>query len=320
MFPEPSCERYATLFDAGFLPQGLALLESLERHAGDFVLWVLCMDDAARAALTALDHPRLRLLSLADVETPGLLAVKPGRSRGEYCWTLTSFLPGAVFARDAQARRVTYLDADVFFLRSPAPIFAELDASARAVLITEHDFGPGYDQAERAGRFCVQFNTFTRSPGAAEVLAWWQARVLEWCFARAEPGRFGDQKYLDQWPTLFPDAVHVLQARHLAHGPWRYSAWPATARGDEAHVFMHFHQLRLYAGGLVRLFRGYRITPDRVRELYGPYLAALTRAWSRLDALGQAPRLPVRPGGARAAAERRALSFLDLEAWSRLLP
>ena len=40
-------EHFVTLFDAAFLPQGLALHRSLRRHAGDFTLWRVCVDEAA---------------------------------------------------------------------------------------------------------------------------------------------------------------------------------------------------------------------------------------------------------------------------------
>ena len=116
-------EHYVTLFDGNFLPQGLALSESLERHAGDHVLWVLCLDDCARQALDDLANPNLRTIPLTEVETSELLVVKPERSHAEYYWTLTPFAPHFVFARDASVKRVTYLDADLFLLKSPRPIF-----------------------------------------------------------------------------------------------------------------------------------------------------------------------------------------------------
>ena len=45
-------EHYVTLFDSLFLPQGLALHMSMERHAGNYTLWILCIDDAVHDVLT----------------------------------------------------------------------------------------------------------------------------------------------------------------------------------------------------------------------------------------------------------------------------
>lgn len=108
-------EHYVTLFDAAFLPQGLTLHSSLLRHGDDFILWILCLDLECLHTLQHLGLPRIRLLDLQNLETSDLLAVKPERTRAEYCWTLTPWSIQWVFEADATALRVTYLDADVFF-------------------------------------------------------------------------------------------------------------------------------------------------------------------------------------------------------------
>jgi len=119
-------EHYVTLFDSVFLPQGLALHYSLQEHGGDFLLWVLCLDDSCLQTLQRLNLPQVQLLDLKQLETPELLVVKPGRTRAEYCWTLSPWSIQWVFATDSTVQRVTYLDADVFFLKGPNSIFNEL--------------------------------------------------------------------------------------------------------------------------------------------------------------------------------------------------
>lgn len=84
---------FCTHFDSAYLPQGLALLASLERHAPGMRLWVLALDPFCHRLLAALQHPALRLLSLEVLESPDLRQARAGRSWGEYCWTLTPFCP-----------------------------------------------------------------------------------------------------------------------------------------------------------------------------------------------------------------------------------
>ena len=48
-------EHYVTLFDSLFLPQGLALHISMERHLKDYTLWILCVDDQAHEILSKLN-------------------------------------------------------------------------------------------------------------------------------------------------------------------------------------------------------------------------------------------------------------------------
>jgi hypothetical protein len=264
-------EHYVTLFDGAFLPQGVALHGSLTRHAGDFTLWVLCMDDTAHAVLTRLALPNVRLLRLQEVETPELLKVKPSRTRAEYCWTLTPFSVLAVLSRDSHVDRVTYVDADFWFMKPPTPLFNELESSGKQVLMTDHAYAPEYDQSATSGQYCVQFVTFCRTGGLA-VLEWWAARCLEWCHARFEDGKFGDQKYLEQWPALFPQ-VHVLGRHELLLAPWNARRFPYGSA-----VAYHFHGLRLLKGGKVLLYRGYEVPPGTRAAVYEPYVKELAVA------------------------------------------
>ncbi len=284
-------EHFVTLIDSLFLPQALALHASMRRSCGRFTLWVLCVDDVAHQVLGRLSLPDLRLLRLSSLETAGLLAARAGRTRAEYCWTLTPFAPRWVFEAEASVSRVTYVDADLWFLRSPAPLFRELEVAERSVLITEHAYAPGYDQSALSGRFCVQFVSFCRDT-PEPVREWWEARCLEWCHARFENGLFGDQKYLDDWPERFPASVHVLEAAGLAAAPWNVGRFdPREA------VFFHFHSLRILRGERVMLAGGYELPEPVQRDVYEPYLRSLAEAVSRLasvgwDALPQDRRTP----------------------------
>jgi hypothetical protein len=278
------------LFDAKFLPLGLALHTSLLQHAQPFHLWIVCMDAPCEQQLTQLALPHVTLIPLRELETPALLAVKPSRSRGEYCWTVTPFTFDAVFARAKGSERVTYLDADLFFFRDPQGLLAELSASAKDVMITEHAYPPEHDLTAKTGRFCVQFLTVRNTTGGRKVTSWWQQRCLEWCFARAEDGKFGDQKYLDHWPSLFAEEVHILQQLSETLGPWNVRARLL----DEARppVFYHFHGLRITDPKRVLLYNGYRIGQAGER-LYERYLSALRSELGRLAQHGIAtPTLP----------------------------
>jgi hypothetical protein len=202
-------EHYVTLFDSLFLPQGLALHLSMQRHAGEHALWIVCMDETVFQVLKGLNLPDVRLISLEQVETTELKRVKPSRSKVEYCWTVTPFAPRFVFEADITVGRVTYLDADMWFRKNPAKIFSEFDKSDKAVLITDHAYAPEYDISELAGQYCVQFLTFVRNRGEL-VRERWEMQCLEWCYNRFESGKFGDQKYLDEWPHLYDEEVHEL--------------------------------------------------------------------------------------------------------------
>lgn len=276
-------ERYVTLFDQGFLPNGLALHASLMRHAGDAELWVVAADDVTADVLGRLALPQLRILPLADVEDDRLRAVRPTRSTVEYYWTLTPFLPSAVLAREPSAVRATYIDADMWLAASPQPLLDEFEESGAGALLTPHAYAPEFEQSLAYGVYCVQFMPFRRGIGEP-LLRWWQERTLEWCYGRAEDGRFGDQKYLDDWPERFGSAAHVL-----AHPEWTQAPWNATVFPAEDALTYHFHRLRTTTRNraLVGL---YRLPRPHVERLYRPYLADLRAAYVRLATVGHVPQ------------------------------
>ncbi len=252
------------------------------------------MDARLEESLARLALPGLVPIPLRELEDDRLLEAKANRSIREYCWTLTSFSFDAVFDRRPSADRVTYLDADLFFFKSPAEILALFEASKASVLATEHGFDPEYDKSEIVGRFCVQFLTMDRSERARELRSWWQERVLEWCYDRREPGRFGDQKYLDLWPELFGDRLFVLPRRDWALAPWNVRMEARLASGLLDPVFYHFHSFRLVKPRLARTVEGGYAIPRAARRLYGEYLAALGRAIGRMERLGlETPTLPL---------------------------
>ena len=283
-------EHFVTIFDSLFLPQGIALHCSMERHIDSYVLWVICVDEEAYRVLTQLNLPNLQPLDLRKLETSELLTVKANRTRGEYCWTLTPFSPRFVFDADQSVSRVTYIDADIWFRNQPDLIFSELEQSAKSVLITDHSYAAIYDQSAVSGQYCVQFITFIRDQ-SEPVRKWWEDRCIEWCYARSEDGKCGDQKYLDGWPLRFKAETHVLVNKELALGPWNASRFPYGQS-----VFYHFHGLRLTSERSVNM--GSFILPRVVVDnIYQPYLKDLRDAILQLNAVGVIFRAQAKPTG-----------------------
>jgi hypothetical protein len=274
-------EHFVTLFDNNFLPMGMALHGSLMQHAQPFHLWVVCMDDLVEKNLTTLSLPHVSLVSLHDLETDELRKVKPSRTKGEYCWTVTSFTPQAVFDRDTTVQRVTYVDADLFFFDDPRILLQELTISKKHVLITEHAYAPEYEDYSVNGRFCVQFLTFYRCEAARKVLTWWQEKCLEWCFARYEDGKFGDQKYLDLWPEIFASDVHIVLQKDKILAPWNIMHFAKAKSAKLTPVFYHFHGLRIISHNRIKLYQNYKIGESGL-AIYEVYVNYLRNVFSQL--------------------------------------
>lgn len=269
---------YVTLFDGSYGLQGIAMLRSLLKHDSEAQVWVLCLDPLAEDLLQAFDLDRVKALPLPNYEDDSLREVKATRSKGEYAWTLTPFVFDFVFRSDPQVQEVVYLDADVFFLRDPSPLLRGFLANKKSsVFLTRHGYVPKYDRSATSGEFCVQFLGAKRTANES-IIRKWRGQCLEWCYDRIEEGRFGDQKYLDVWPSEFGNSVEILQNQSAAQGPWNAEAY---AVGQAS--FYHFHGLRLRRIGrrLVPIMRGrYLIPPGHFRSLYCQYLDELRSIWT----------------------------------------
>lgn len=80
---------YCTYFDHRYLARGLALYGSLARHAQPFTLFVLCLDEPAREALSRLGLPEVQVIALEEFEKgdEALREAKQNRSLVEYYFT-----------------------------------------------------------------------------------------------------------------------------------------------------------------------------------------------------------------------------------------
>jgi hypothetical protein len=277
---------FCTLFDRNYLFKGLALHESLQRHVQDFTLWVLCMDDVVHEVLAKMALPKIELISLAQFEDDELLRAKETRTQTEYCWTCTPSLPLYVLDHAPGIEAVTYLDADLFFFGDPAGAYAEMDGNS--VGIVGHRFSAEQEhQTQGSGIYNVSFMIFKADEHARECLEWWRARCNEWCYQRVEDGKFGDQKYLDDWPTRFARVV-VLKEVGIGVAPWNLGSDRISRRGGQVLVdgqpliYYHFHSFSIVGGGNQFRLAVYPVGRREARLLYKPYIASVKRAMKQV--------------------------------------
>ena len=263
-------EHFVTLFNKNFLPIGLNLYDSLEKNLSDFKLWVLCVDKETELYLKKINRPSLQTISIEEYETDILKSIKKKRSIGEYCWTLTPLAPKKVFDIDKSIKRVTYLDADMFFFKNIDLIFKEFEKSDKSILITEHDFDTDHAYKEKiSGKYIVQFIIFKRDD-SEKVRKWWEEKCLEKCSENSSNNLIGDQGYLDDWHIRFDKDVHVLKNNDAFR-----STWNIKKLNFEKLVAWHFHGLRIINKNLVQLHTEKKLPKNIISEIYQPYLKNL---------------------------------------------
>ena len=266
-------KNYVTVLNHKYLPQLLALYESMNQHCGDFNLFVVCIDELLFSQLTELNLKQIVLLDLESIEKKNvrLAKIKTSRTFREYCWTLASFSFSLVKDQYPDIEELTYIDADIYFFSSPEQIIAEFERSGKSVLITEHAYAPEYQFISKtAGLFCVQFISVKFCDASMKVIKEWQDLCEECCCEEPKDGKFGDQKYLDEWPEKYSDTVHILEQKNLTQAPWNINEYSTNP------VFYHFHGFRLISPSVVTLFQMYEVAITR-KCIYSEYVQSIRK-------------------------------------------
>jgi hypothetical protein len=289
--------RYCTFFDQRYLDRGLAMMRSLRRFEPGSHLTVLCLTASCEVAMARLGEPDTELIALADFERahPDLLAVKSERSPRDYIFALSSCIVAEVLEQAAPGDLVVYLDADLFFYASPAPLVQAMAGASVGLIAHRHHWWA--KRLEKYGRFNVGWVGIRCDDSGRAVARWWRERCIEWCFAYVEGDRFADQKYLDH---IFEKIPHVVEIAHPGAnlGPWnicRHSIAPGPDGGfvvDGAFplIFYHYSQVIEAAPNLYQCSNVSYLGPfsRKVRELlYKPYLAGLKQIAEEIGGVPQ---------------------------------
>jgi len=285
-------KNFVTLFNASYLSRGLVLYQSLVDYCDDFHLYIICFDDVTLNYFKENKYKYITPISLTDFEDDELLSVKPTRSAAEYCWTCT---PSTVLycINTFHLIHCVYIDADMRFYSNPQVLFDEWGTNS--IALTEHRYTTEYDQTILNGKYCVQFVGFKKDEEGLNALNYWRNACLDWCYARPENGKFGDQKYLDDWLTRFKK-VHVIG--HLGAGiaPWNMQQFTFSNKnhkimGTEINtgkkfeaVFFHFHGLKFFKENIVSLTGSYYRMSKQVKSIfYFPYVSSLNKAFKLIE-------------------------------------
>lgn len=274
---------YCTYFDSGYLSRGLALIESLRAHGDDSPVWVMTLDEPAKAYLDDAALPGVITVTVADLEgeVDGLLPLKTERSRMEYYFTTTPLLVEYVMNHSPEPASVAYLDSDLYFFDDPGLVFEAMGDSS--VGIIAHGYPARLARRlAKYGTYNVGWVGFAPDAPGRECLHWWGRSTLEWCEDTPQDGRYADQGYLDQFPVRFA-AVGVLAPAGLNLAPWNTATRTISASADgvtvdgDPLVFFHFHGVKRtrrwwMTSQLVYEAPMNRVLRDRV---YEPYLRRL---------------------------------------------
>jgi len=250
-----------------------------------FVIHVLCMDNAASRILSELALVAVKIHDLSELldDDPELSSVRASRSTVEFYFTCTAAWILHLLKTNANIERLTYLDADLYFYSSPEVLIH--DALDEAILISSH--GDNADcNTQLYGKYNVSFLSFPRTHEAFSLLIRWRSQCIEWCYDRCEDGRFADQKYLDEWPSLY-DTVNVISHVGVNVGPWNIKGIEVVEDNGMVLVnrvplvYYHYERFRFIHSMFIDpgiSTMGYRLPPKTLAILHRPYVKSVIHA------------------------------------------
>ena len=293
---------FCTYFDKNYLPQGIALYESLRRLKFNFTLFIVCLNDDAFDILTELNMPEIKAIKLPEIEKfdPEFAKCRENRSLIEYYFTLSPVMPLYLFKKYPEIDILGYMDADLFFYCPPQALYDEFKDGS--ILIIEHRFPDKIKWREKYGRFNVQFQLYRRGEACFECLNWWREKCLEYCGDHLDNGRFADQAYLDEWPEKFSGIV-VSQLKGAGLAPWNWYNYDIKLNDagkleidGETLIFYHFQGFRVLNRIMLMHNLGHyrKVMPYwLLRELYLKYLREVVNAKNKVNKLCKTADLSV---------------------------
>ncbi len=284
---------FVTLFDKNYLSRGLLLIDSLKKtYSSEYRIFILAMDDVVYDFFDSSQYEGVSTISVSDMidAYKELEELRKERSVAEFCWTLSSYSIKYVIEH-YNPEMCTYVDSDLYFYYDPKILIDKM--GDKSVLITEHNYYHKYDFSELCGKFCVQFMCFKNNKDGMRVLEWWRQKCEEWCYDRNEDGKFGDQKYLDDWESRFQGIVYNCNEIGCGVAPWNCQKYNLINEKGVFYVsdkisklishmsFFHFHGIKRMKND-EWIFSTYIISED-FKKIYREYIKKIISIEKKLN-------------------------------------
>lgn len=271
--------------DANYLHKLLVFYRSLSKHHRHFMLHIFCFDDVAYGILKKLNYENVILYHTSEFETQELLKVKSSKQRRyEYYWTCNPFITLKVLD-EQKTDFIASADCDLMFFDSPEAIFEEMDGAD--ALIQPNNFSFQFEKdCLTVGYYCTSLQCFRKNNNGRNILNWWHKRCMEWCSSKFEDGKFGEQKYLDDWRLRFRNVSEVTNiGANVA--PWNIQKFDLSKldgrvliNGKWPIIYFHFHSFRMNLTDYKYIITGdrhnnYPISQEEIELIYNPYIKAI---------------------------------------------
>lgn len=272
---------FSTVVSSAYIYRFLALQDSLSKQCTDYHLYALCVDSKAYEILKRLALKNTFPISAIVLEKGRLYNAKQNRNHHEYCWTLKAFFLNYIFHKYSDAHYYAHLDSDLYFYSDPLQIVNE--APSASLFLTDHNFSAEFlSSYETSGKYNTGFVCCKNDATAKAALDWWLEMCYERCslVADAQKEIYGDQRYVEKWPLLFPN-VHIVNSKGANVAQWNVLGFNIRKKdnvvliNDDSLIFYHFSGLEILSDDEYSLCTFYKVEDNPLELIYIPYIRNL---------------------------------------------
>lgn len=273
--------------DANYLHKAVIFYESLSKFHKNFILHIFCYDDVTYRVFKILNYKNITIYHTSEFETKEILKVKFSKERlYEYYWAIGPYLTRKVLM-EQKTDSVALADCDIMFFQSPEIIFEELGKAD--VIIQPNNFSYQFENDfVPYGYYCTSFQCFRKNKNGKQILDYWHNLCMEWCSHIREEGKFGEQKYLDDWRIRFKNVREVASVGTNV-APWNIQKYDINIKNGEVMinnkwplVYYHYHSFKMNLLNYKYIITGdrnlkYPISKEAEKYIYKPYIKLIKK-------------------------------------------
>lgn len=181
---------------------------------------------------------------------------------------------------------LVYADSDLVFFRSLQEYLAQLP-SCNVVIAPHRHYFWNKKRLAKYGEFNVGLVAFKNNEEGLRALRFWADSCLDWCFDRAEHGKYADQKYLEDFARV-ASGVYAESSFGANLAPWNSDRQRIKImKSGEIYInqdklsYFHVQGVKLINGRWVLGHLNYLSLASRrlIKNIYTPYFRKL-ESWS----------------------------------------
>lgn len=206
-----------TYFDINFMPRGMALLDSLEKHTKEFTLYILALDTQTKIYFEKLNHQHIVIITLEEYMVYFNIDKSKYRNKKEFYFSITPSICLYILENYKDIDLLLYLDADVYLFNELEMLYDEIGDASIAMCSQRL---PWYT-SKKYGMYNVGVNAFRKDREGLACLKQWHEDCSTW-----KPNQegysldfFSDQIWLDKWPFLYEN-LKIIEHIGIDTAPW----------------------------------------------------------------------------------------------------